>query len=88
MNCCSPAMRLIAKVSMFLSSLAAIHLGLMSIDYDALSVLRLHEYARPLGYIFGIAGVISFVMLCMWCMTKYHGSCNCTYGSSSGCSCK
>lgn len=82
MGCCSPLLKLIAKVSMFLSSLAAIHLGLMSIGYDALTVFRLHEYTQYLGYIFGIAGVISLVCLCMWCM-KHH--CNCGAGS---CNCK
>jgi uncharacterized membrane protein YuzA (DUF378 family) len=82
MGNCSPVMKIVAKVSMFLSSLAAINEGLQAIGYDALSVLRLHEYARPLGYIFGIAGIISLVMLCMWCMK--HG-CGC---GSSNCTCK
>lgn len=80
-GCCSPIVKLIAKISMFLSALAAIHLGLMAIGYDAVSVLRLHEYARPIGYIFGIAGIISLVMLCLWCM-KHH-NCSCP-----SCSCK
>jgi uncharacterized membrane protein YuzA (DUF378 family) len=85
MGCGSPIMKLVAKVSMFLSSLAAIHQGLVAVGYNALDVLRLHEYGRPIGYVFGIAGIISLVMLCMWCM-KHHG-CGCSCGSCSSGSC-
>lgn len=76
-GCHSPAMKMVAKISMFLSSLAAIHQGLMAIGYNGLEVLKLHAYAQPLGYIFGIAGVISLVMLCMWCM-KGHCDSSCS----------
>jgi uncharacterized membrane protein YuzA (DUF378 family) len=82
---CSPLMKIIAKVSMFISALAAIHMGLMEIGYNALDVLKLGEYARPLGYIVGIAGLISLVMLCMWCM-KHH--CTCDTKGSCTCGCR
>ena len=74
---------MIAKVSLFLSSLAAIHQGLLAVGYNVLDVLRLHEHAQVLGYIFGIAGVISLVMLCMWCMKSHcnGASCHCSSGS-------
>jgi uncharacterized membrane protein YuzA (DUF378 family) len=82
MDCCSPLMKMIAKVSLFLSSLAAIHQGLVAVGYNALDVLKLHEYSQPLGYIFGIAGITSLVMLCMWCMKSHCGAaCNCSSGS-------
>lgn len=81
--CCSPIMKLVCKVSMFLSAIAAIHLGLMAIGYDALTVLKLHEYSQYLGCIFGVAGVISLVTLCMWCMK--HG---CSCGATGSCNCK
>lgn len=79
---CSPLMKIIAKVSMFISALAAIHMGLMEIGYNALDVLRLGEYTKPLGYIIGLAGLISLIMLCMWCMKH-----NCTCDTKGSCSC-
>ena len=80
-NCCSPVMKLVCKVSMFLSSLAAIHAGLLATGYDVIGSMRLHEYARPIGYIFGIAGLISLIMLIMWC-TKSRAACaNCNCDS-------
>lgn len=82
MDCCSPVMKMVAKVALFLSSLAAIHQGLVAVGYNALDVLRLNEHAQMLGYIFGIAGVISLVMLCMWCMKNHcSASCHCAAGS-------
>lgn len=80
MDCCSPVMKMIAKVALFLSSLAAIHQGLIAVGYNALDVLKLHEHAQILGYIFGIAGVVSLVMLSMWCM-RSHGACHCSSGT-------
>ncbi len=75
---CSPAMKIVAKISMLICSLAAIHMGLMEMGYNLIDTMKLAEYARPLGYIVGIAGVISLVMLILWC-TKSHcdttGSC-------------
>ena len=82
MDCCSPVMRMIAKVALFLSSIAAIHQGLLALGYNGLEVLKLQEHAQVLGYIFGIAGVISLVMLVMWCMKcRCSSSCNCSSGN-------
>ncbi len=82
MDCCSPLMKMIAKVAFFLSSIAAIHQGLLAIGYNGLEVLKLQEHAQVLGYIFGIAGVISLVMLCMWCMKNPSGNAsNCSSGN-------
>ena len=71
--CNSPVMKIVAKVAVFLSALAAIHEGLIAVGYNALDVLRLHAYTQPLGYIFGIAGIISLITLFMCCMKGHCG---------------
>lgn len=81
---CSPAMKIVAKISLLISSLAAIHMGLMEMGYNLVDTMKLAEYSRPLGYIVGIAGVISLVMLLMWCMKPH---CGCGSGSSGSCGC-
>lgn len=81
-GCCSPVMKLVAKISIFLSALAGICQGLMALGYDVLSMVKLQEHARIVGCIFGVAGVITLVMLIMWCMS-HHCACG-----SSNCSCK
>lgn len=81
-GCHSPVMKLVAKLSIFLSALAGIHQGLMALGYNVLPMIKLQEYSHIINYVFGVAGVITLVMLVMWCVSHH---CEC---GSSNCSCK
>ena len=75
-DCCSPAMKMVAKISGIIASLGSIHLGLTAMGRDPLALLKLHEYSRELGYLFGLAGLVSLVMLILWCMKGERHCCN------------
>ncbi len=71
----SPAMKIVASVVWALTAIGCIHIGLLALNYNFLSMAPLVHFARPLEYIFGIAGVISLVLFvmhsgCCWCGSK------------------
>jgi hypothetical protein len=68
----SPAMRTLASVVWVITSLAAIHIGLSALGYNVFASPMLGGVSRPVEYLIGIAGVISFAFLvmhsgCCWC---------------------
>lgn len=75
----SPAMKSVGIILWALTSLGALHVGLMAMGYNLLAFAPLMSFAKPIEYIIGIAGLISFVLLVM------HGGCcacaDCNCGS-------
>lgn len=61
--------KLVAHIVWFVTAIGAIHLGLMAAGYNLIDTLHLGHLARTIDYIFGIAGVLSLIMLVM-CMTS------------------
>lgn len=74
----SPVVKVLFSVVWFLTAVAAIHIGLMAMGYNMLSMHILANFAKPLEYIFGIAGVISLLLFFMHTATcKCNGNCTC-----------
>jgi hypothetical protein len=62
----SPAMHFIGAAACVISSIGAIHIGLLAMGYNLLNMQFLMGLARPIEYLFGIAGVISLVLFIMY----------------------
>ena len=73
----SQGMKLFHHVVCFLTALAAIHVGLMAMGYNLLGMGFLVQFAKPIDYIFGLAGVAAVVMFFM------HIFCDCAGGCST-----
>lgn len=61
--------KLTGKIVWGLTALGSLHQGLVSLGYDVPAMVGLHDLSRPLGLVFGIAGVLSLIMLiscCCW----------------------
>ncbi len=71
----SPALKMAHHVLCFVTALGALHVGLVAMGYNLLGFPFLVAFARPIEYIFGLAGLASLVMLFMHtafcdCMTS------------------
>ena len=73
----SPIMRLIFVISLWLCVIAALHVGLVAMNYNIvemiLSKIGLGGFYLYLQYILGIAGIFGLIMLLMELITP--GSC-------------
>lgn len=58
-------MKLLGSVVWVLTALAALHLGLVALGYNVLSLANLGNLEKPLAYVFGLSGVASLVMFFM-----------------------
>ena len=70
----SPILRIVCKVSWFLTASAAILAGLRGLGYDVLNVPFVQQnfmaLVKPMQVVFGVAGVISLALFVMACMKK------------------
>ena len=75
----SDGMKLLHSVVCLLTSLAALHIGLMAVGYNLLGTGFLGGFARPIEYIFGLAGIAGLVM---WVLHTFFCDClSCGTGS-------
>jgi uncharacterized membrane protein YuzA (DUF378 family) len=68
-------MRLLCMIVCLITSLGAIHLGLLALGYNTLDMLHIMLYERYVYYIVGICGVISLVKLVMGACSSHCGHC-------------
>lgn len=75
----SPLVKKLAALSIWITALASIHLGLIGLGYNIFSLpfflVQFPYLIVPLHYIIGLAGIISLVLFFM----AYNDS-HCTYG--------
>jgi uncharacterized membrane protein YuzA (DUF378 family) len=81
----SPIIHFVCKASWIITALASIHMGLNYFNINLLDNPNVMKFAPYINLIVGIAGVISLIMLVMWCMCKHQCDCG---KSSSNCTCK
>lgn len=62
-----------------LTALGSIHLGLLALHYDLIEKFGLRQWDTYLAYIFGIAGVLSLLMMVkhIYYCSGHHDNCNC-----------
>jgi len=72
MKCHGQGTYMLYSAVCLLTSLAALHVGMMAMDYNMLAMGFLANFARPLEMIFGIAGAIGLVM---WVMHTFFCDC-------------
>jgi hypothetical protein len=70
----SPALHMFYHVVFFLSALGALHVGLLAMGYNVLGMPFLMNLAKPIEYIFGLAGLISLVLM----IFMHSMVCNCS----------
>jgi uncharacterized membrane protein YuzA (DUF378 family) len=68
--------RALGMIVWLLTAIGCIHIGLMAMGHDLLMMVGMHHMGQIIGYIFGIAGVLSLVMFVM-SLTKDHCDCDC-----------
>ncbi len=77
--------RLIANLTWLITSLGAIHLGLVALGYDIFTttffLTTAHSWVMPIHYVVGVAGLMSLLMY------FYMMTCSCC-DASGNCSCK
>ncbi|MGE0207111.1 MAG: hypothetical protein AB7R69_04675 [Candidatus Babeliales bacterium] len=52
----------VGHVVCFLTSLAALNVGLTAMGYNLFDMGFLHQFAMPIAYIFGLAGAVGLAM--------------------------
>lgn len=65
----SPGMYALTAAVWIITAIGSLHVGLMAMGYNMLHMQFLAGLARPIEYIFGIAGVLSLILFVV------HGSC-------------
>jgi hypothetical protein len=72
----SPLMKFVGMAVWFLTALAALHVGMRVMGWNMLDMPMLMPYSHFVGYIFGIAGLVSMVMFFMH-LSKGCEDCKC-----------
>lgn len=73
---CHSPLKFVYMLVVALSALGAVHLGLLALGYDMLTVLHLSHAMKTVYMLFGAAGVATLVLLAMKCCS-HHEHCNC-----------
>jgi len=64
------------KIIWAITAIGSLHHGMVSLGYDLPTMIGLHDLSKPVGIVFGIAGLLSLIMLISCCCWGEDKSCN------------